>query len=634
MRGTRKSERGTWNAARRAAFCDFCAFLRLSFLSLLVLAPLSAHAALSARSAVSTDEVFVGEAFTFQVQVSGSDTPQPPDLAGLSGFEVQEAGSQQNNSQSISMINGRVNRVVSHGYVFNYQLTARRSGRVTIPAFTIRAGTETTQTQPLALTVRTPQETDDVKLRIALSSDTCYVGEPLTLTFTWFLGQEVRNAAFTMPDLPADAFHVTDPRVDQQPDRQYYRIPIGGSEAVAVKGRGRLDGKEYATISFNKVLIPRKAGSFQLQPATVNSEVLVGYKDSRGRGPFDNGFFSDFFGGRQGVYKRLVVPSNPLRLEVKPLPTAGQPARFEGHVGTYHVDATATPTDVSVGDPITLTVTLSGPVYLDHVGLPALHSQPDLASGFKVPTEMAEGKTAGRVRVFTQTIRARRADITAVPPIELPYFDTEAGAYRIAQSDPIRLTVKASKVVTALDAEGLAPTGPVGAAVEAWTKGIAHNYEDLDVVRNRAFGPRACLTSPLWLGALFAPPAAYLVLLAVVLLARHRHADPAAARARRAAAIAAASLRDAARTPDAATHVLDAIREYLGARLRRPGGALTYADVAVPLAHRGVSPETLANLQSLFTACEAGRYGGSATDPAALPDTACALIRTLERTLR
>jgi len=38
---------------------------------------------LSARAAVEAAEVFVGQAFQFQVQVSGSENPQEPDLSGL-----------------------------------------------------------------------------------------------------------------------------------------------------------------------------------------------------------------------------------------------------------------------------------------------------------------------------------------------------------------------------------------------------------------------------------------------------------------------------------------------------------------------------------------------------------------------
>jgi hypothetical protein len=124
------------------------------------------------------------------------------------------------------------------------------------------------------------------------------------------------------------------------------------------------------------------------------------------------------------------------------------------------------------------------------------------------------------------------------------------------------------------------------------------------------------------------------VLLGVTLVVRRQRADPAAARARRAAAASLAVLRGATSASDPSTQVLDAVRDYLGARLRRPGGALTYPDVAAPLAQHGVDETTLADLEQLFRDCEAGRYGGSSTDTDALVANATTLVRRLERTLR
>mgnify|MGYP001039917717 CR=1 FL=1 len=45
---------------------------------------------------------------------------------------------------------------------------------------------------------------------------------------------------------------------------------------------------------------------------------------------------------------------------------------FAGWVGRFQVEASASPTEVSIGDPVTLAVSVSGPEYLDNVELPAL----------------------------------------------------------------------------------------------------------------------------------------------------------------------------------------------------------------------------------------------------------------------
>lgn len=599
----------------------------------------SAAEPLTAQAAVERADVFVGEPFTLQIRVSGSDKPDPPDLSDLQGVTVEERGGQQNTSHSVSIVNGRFSREVRRGYTFSYRITAQRAGMLVIPPLTVTAEGRQARTEAVRLTVREPAETEGFKLRQELSRPDVYVGEPVELTVTWYLGADVRRFEFSVPVLQSDAVHVADPPGAGTPDGEQYRVALPGGEAVAVKGRGRLDGKEYTTLQFRKVLIPKRAGRLELEPATVACETLIGYRDAAS--PFDSFFDRDFFGDglfsrRRGVYRQAVVPSNAEALEVRDLPAKGRPGGFAGHVGPYRIEAQAEPTQVNVGDPIALKVVLSGPLHLDHVRLPPLNRQAALARDFRVPAEAPEGRTEGRARIFTQTVRALRADVERIPPLELPYFDTDSGEYRVARSQPIALTVHAARVVTAQDAEGLEPAGPAGSAVEPWTRGIAHNYEGPGLLVDRQWGPERWADSAAWRFALAAPPLAYLVLLAASGAVRRRRADPQARRARRAYAefcrtLKRASTQDAGRAKGIAA---DALRTYLGGKLRRPAGALLYADVEAPLRKAGVSGDVLQRLGRLFAHCEAERYAGQSTmSSGELLQEARALAAVLEETL-
>ena len=64
-----------------------------------------------------------------------------------------------------------------------------------------------------------------------------------------------------------------------------------------------------------------------------------------------------------------------------------------------------------------------------------------MAGNFKIPEEMAPGEIKDRVKVFTQTVRAKHPDVKEIPEIELPYFNTETGKYEVARSDAIPLSV-------------------------------------------------------------------------------------------------------------------------------------------------------------------------------------------------
>jgi len=592
----------------------------------------------SAAARIEKKELFLGESLVFQIHVQGDDKPGKPDLSTLTDFRVRELGGQTRNSESVTIINGRVSRVVRKGYVFSYRLTPTRAGQLAIPALQVAAGGRQLRTRPVEITVRQPAETEDFKLRLALSKAVCHVGEPVTLTVTWYLGKDVRGFQFLLPVLQEKTFRFHDPEMEIDSSKRYYRVTLGDGEVIAQKGQGTLEGRAYATLSFRKVLIPTRPGRYPIRPATAAFDALVGYRKSRDF--FDDFFSDDFFGrGRRGVYKRFVVPSNPLTLEVLALPTEGRPANFAGHVGRYQIEAAATPTVANVGDPITLTIRLSGPEFLRDVELPPLKDQPALARDFKIPEERASGKLDGKAKVFTQTIRARRATISEIPPIELPYFDTASGRYRVARTVPIPLAIRNTRVVTAGDAEGR-ELAPARSELAAWGKGIAHNYDDLSVLADQQYGLATLLRSPLWGAATFGPFGAYVILLAATTVVRRARADPESREARKAHARLRRTLKHIASRgagPAASGEVLEALREYLGRKLRRPASSLTYRDVEAPLRQRGLDEETLAETKALFEACEAGHYAGPGNESQGdgpVAARALALADSLEKALK
>jgi hypothetical protein len=600
---------------------------------------------LSADAVVERSSVFVGEPFIFQIQVSGSENPEKPDLSEITDFIVEYHGGQANSSRSVTIINGRMTQNVKQGYVFSYRLIPKRTGKLLLPSVAVHANGQSVQTNPVVMHVQKPAETDDFKLRLDLSKQECYVGEPVTLTVIWYLGKDVRKFSINLPLLDQkNLFYFFDPQVDFNSGKKFYHIPVGDGEVIGEKGRGRLGDKDFATITFKKVLIPKQEGIVNIKPATLFCEALTGYRQMR-QSPFGKDFFSDFFNddffslGRQGVYQKVIVPSNTLNLKVYDVPAKGQPANFAGHVGEYKIEAQATPTQMSVGDPITLTLTLSGPDYLEQVDLPPLDRQPELNHNFKIPKERAVGEASGKIKVFTQTIRPLKPDITEIPSIELSYFDTRTREYRIARTDPIPIQVKAARVVTALDAEGAAASVSSGSEIETWAKGIAYNYEDMSVIENHGFGPVSWLRSPVWFCMIVIPPILYLILWVGLFFISRQNADPFASRARKAYGRLTASIKKAQRTESEQQSyevILNAFRKYLGDKLQFPQGSLTFNDVKDSLSTKGVDSETLGNLKGLFERCEARRFAGNSDmcDASSLVEQSITLAKKLENTLK
>ncbi len=585
----------------------------------------------TAVAAVQSGRVYVGQQFLLQIQVQGTDQPDPIDMRALErDFSVTEAGGGSSNSTSVSIVNGRVTRQVQRGYNFNYRLAAREPGEAVIPSLTVRSDGRSVSTRPVRVRVLPPQENDDFKLRLSLSEDRAYVGQPLRLTVTWYIRREVQDFSFTMPLLEDHRLEILEPLADSVPvqgQSDLIEIRLGDRRATARRGTRNLDGLGYTVLEFEKMIIPRSAGTLVLPAATVTFSTPG--RGSTGR----RSLFDDFFGGSafSGVFgtgrmETLAIPSNQPSLEVLALPTRDRPARFNGWIGEFDLATQATPDSVSVGEPITLTLTVQGSLMVPSARFPALDGQPDLASSFNVPKEIGAAEGKGNRMVFTQTLRARSDRVDRIPAIELPYFDPRQREYRIARSEPIDIAVEAARIITADDAEGRGPSASRQLEVESSELGIVHNYVD----------PSALLPNPTGLAGVLRPlgplPVAVIVLILPPLLLAVVHAARFGVRLGRPSEWLVATHRrrwkQAVQRIDieggsgeaVAKSVLAGLREYLGGRLgngRAGAAAWTYGDVERRLGmlerngrRNLASPDTLALLRSVFERCEAGTYAG------------------------
>jgi len=127
----------------------------------------------------------------------------------------------------------------------------------------------------------------------------------------------------------------------------------------------------------------------------------------------------------------VTIAVKPFDLEVRPLPDEGRPASFSGAVGRFTFDVEARPTDIALGDLITLTMTIRGDGYLENVVAPQLTSE----SGFKVyPPRITEERPGWKV--FEQIVIPLATNVLAVPALEFSYFDPQTDSYQCITRGP------------------------------------------------------------------------------------------------------------------------------------------------------------------------------------------------------
>ncbi len=591
---------------------------------------LRAEQPLSVRAEIEKREAYVGEPIALNIIVSGDSSPKEPELSGIDGFSVTAKGGRQNSSSSITIINGRLSQKEERGYIFSYQLTPLKTGRLSIPPLEVSIGGRRLMTQPLTVDVSQPQPDDDFKLELDLSDARAYAGQPVTLTVSWYFARNVEDYSFSLPLMNDRRFLVQPIELPGAPSgTDSLILSVGSSQIPARKFDRAKNGRSYAVVQFQLALVPRESGSLELPQASVTGGAIAGY--SRSRSPFgdffDDGFLPDDLlpgFGRQPIRKRFAAASNQPVLEVSPLPAEGRPADFSGLVGSYSLLANASPTEARVGDPITLTVEIAGPDYMGAVSLPALHKQEALTRDFKVPQDMSPPEIKRGVARFVQTIRPLHAGVTAIPPIRLPYFNSETGRYETALSDPIPLRVSAARVVTAADAEGRTFSPSEKRKPQEAAGGIAHNYEGAEVLSSqppeksmRAF------SSALIRGS----PAVFLLCLCLAGVKRFGRLWAGRRPHYR-------ELEKAVRVASGEPELLQALRRYLAQRFDLPPGAAAYSDLENSLNERKISAAVKEQLKCLLGRLEESCYGGGKDSAGNSGPELLAIVRELEEQLR
>lgn len=150
---------------------------------------------------------------------------------------------------------------------------------------------------------------------------------------------------------------------------------------------------------------------------------------------------------------QLVAESNPVDLEVRPLPPreGGDGGELGGAVGTLSLGAVLEPTEVPVGHGATVTVTATGDGHLEALSPPPLPAPPGvdvLGPQAASPTDPRDDETRSG-RTWQYLVVPRRAGSWALPALEIPYFDPEAGRYRTARARLPELVAQAATETTA-----------------------------------------------------------------------------------------------------------------------------------------------------------------------------------------
>ncbi|MBN1394696.1 MAG: BatD family protein [Pirellulales bacterium] len=629
--------------------------LCILFIAAFIWLPSAAAAGPELIVEVDRTRLYEGESLVYRVTLNHVENPVEPDMTALrADFHVTSLGQQSLNSRSITIINGQRSEVVRYGRQYNYRLMPLRSGKLTIPSPTVKVDGRRLTGREVSLTVLAPDQQGVVRMKITSDRDSVYPMQPFTVTLSIAVkalpppyenknpvGVQSTPPALQIPWAVDDG--LPQGLVPKLSDQQW----LGGMENVRGVGfsvnnlRPRSvialfeernysfqpepekvhladhSGKEtdYYRFDFRRTFTAERIGDYTFGPATLKGAFAVGVADGR------------------PVGEDIYAVAKPLTVAVKDVPEEGRPDCYIGAIGQFELAARLTPKKVKTGDPMTLTLVLTGRGAWDGVAPPKLQDIPEITDHFKIYEATEE--TKGNRREFTYSLRPLEAGISVFPAIPVAYFNVETNRYVTIHSEPIPIEV--TKAVKLKDRDIVAPgltSNGNHRELEMSREGIFANITDSSQFADQSVRPR------LWLAFLGGLVGVY-VLFALTLGGWRRvSGNTALLRRRMAAGNARNVLRRASaeftagRAAEGADLVRAALLGLIADTFDLLSAGLTPAEACRRLESLGVEADLVRRFKDLLETCEGVRYGGAGGASASIGRDAQHLLRPLATALK
>jgi len=536
---------------------------------------LAAHAVTFSASLDRTS-IRVGEQAVLTLRFDGGQPSGVPRLPDLPNLPIQFAGQ----SQQISIINGQR----TAGLLLNYYVTPAAPGDYTIPAFQVPIGGTMLPSQPIVLKVHPAaaklSDTEAYRqftfLKLRVAKPDVFVGEPFSIEVRLYFSAA---GEVQLPSLGGDGFTLA-PFQHQQ-------------------GQEQVGNAIYRVIVFRTVATAVKAGKLPLGPAQCSFNLHL---RSSGGDVFD--LFN------RGVRAQAVtILSDPLDIDVQPLPGEGRPTGFNGAVGSFQMSVTAAPLDVAVGDPVTVRIQISGRGGFDSLPMPSLEHWRDFKTyPPSAKTDVPDVLNATGSKTFEQVVQPQNSELKELPAFSFSFFDPGARAYRTLKQPALPLKVRAA-------AAAQAPTVVMATTNAATTAAAATELVHIKPHLGVLVPPGAgTLRQPAFWMLSGGPLALWLALLVRRKQAERLANNPRLRRRREVERLVTdglAELRKQAAAgqgdPFYAT-LFRLLQEQLGERLDLPASAITEEVIEERVKPLGAGDDVRQSLHELFQVCNAARY--------------------------
>lgn len=414
-------------------------------------APL-AHAEVRANISSSTGQVGSPLQLTYTFLNTGEPRDMPRSIMA-DGLDIRLTGQ----SRRVEMINFQTTSSI----IYSYTVVPNRPGQFTIPGFAVSANGQQVRTPPVEVRVtgpggvmppappppsqqvlpapqrpgqqrppsgtpgRSAPRTADGEpapyfAEMIMGSSSAFVGEVIPVVLRFYFRGDIAFDNLQRPMFGGDGFTAAPLSEPQQTDQFIDNVP-------------------YNIVSFDTAITPVKTGTIEIPAAVMEGRMMT-----QGAMPMMDPFFDQFFRNFPmpgiGRAENIEARTATRKLEVQALPRDGRPDSFNGAIGQFTLDSSATPKRADAGEPVTLSLTVKGRGNFDAITAPVLTGE----DGWRVyaPKDTFTANDAigyGGTKTFEISMVAR-LDQTATPGAEFSYFDPQKKKYVTLTAKPVAVT--------------------------------------------------------------------------------------------------------------------------------------------------------------------------------------------------
>jgi hypothetical protein len=195
-----------------------------------------------------------------------------------------------------------------------------------------------------------------------------------------------------------------------------------------------LDGVPYQrSLLARYAAFPLQEGKLKVDPMGLKYTYYAGSGNDDGEDPF-----LQFF--RQMTPRESSTSSEPIMIDVLPLPVEGKPASFSGAVGDFSIISAVDKTEVRANEAITLTVKVEGRGNVAAIGQPKAN-WPQNVELYDSKGSAKTSKAGVGEKDFEILLIPRAPGDVTLPGLEFSYFDPSKKQYVTRNTDPIRIHV-------------------------------------------------------------------------------------------------------------------------------------------------------------------------------------------------